>query len=60
MKGQLKFLTKILVVAAVFVQTSTADTGLPITMDGGLSEPLFLTLCGLGLLMLGGRKKGLL
>ena len=57
MKGRVTFFTKIVVVIAVFAQTTTADTGLPIIGMGGLNEPLYLTLCGIGLLILGARGK---
>ncbi len=57
MKGKFKFFTKTAVVIAVFAQTSIADTGLPSIDMGGLNEPLYLTLCGIGLLILGATGK---
>ena len=57
MKGKIKFFIKAVAVVAFFAQTSTADTGLPVMGMGGLNEPLYLTLCGIGLLILGATGK---
>ncbi|HEY7771946.1 MAG TPA: hypothetical protein VIC26_02105 [Marinagarivorans sp.] len=57
MKGRILFLSKIAVVAALFAQTTIADTMLPMIGTNGLNEPLYLTLCGVGLLVLGARSK---
>ena len=53
MKAPVKFLSKVSIAAVVFAQTSTADTGLPMMGESALNEPLYLTLCGLGLLVIG-------
>lgn len=58
MKGRILFLSKIAIVAALFAQTTIADTMLPMIGTNGLNEPLYLTLCGIGLLVLGARSKG--
>ena len=50
-------LTKVLLVISVFAQTSTADTVLPMIGVSSINEPLYLTLCGLGLLILGIKSK---
>jgi hypothetical protein len=58
MKGRIKFLSKIIIMVAVFAQTTTADTmALPIFGTDGLSEAMYLTLCGIGLIVLGARGK---
>ncbi|WP_053980386.1 hypothetical protein [Marinagarivorans algicola] len=57
MKGNIKFLSKAALVIAVFAQTSAADTVLPIIGSSGLNEPLYLSICGLGLLILGMKNK---
>lgn len=57
MKGNIKFLSKALFVVAVFAQTSAADTVLPIIGSSSLNEPLYLSICGLGLLILGMKSK---
>lgn len=57
MKGRILLLSKIAVVAAMFAQTTIADTMLPMIGTNGLNEPLYLTLCGIGLLVLGARSK---
>lgn len=63
MKGRIKLIgkavlaTKVLLVISVFAQTSTADTGLPMIGVSSINEPLYLTLCGLGLLILGLKSK---
>ncbi|BCD97932.1 hypothetical protein [Marinagarivorans cellulosilyticus] len=57
MKGRILLLSKIVVVAAMFAQTTIADTMLPMIGTNGLNEPLYLTLCGIGLLVLGARGK---
>ncbi len=57
MKGRIKLLSKIAIVIALFAQTTTADTVLPMIGTSGLNEPLYLTLCGIALLILGARSK---
>ncbi len=59
MKGAVKFVSKLIIVGLVFAQTSAADTGinLPVIGSSGINEPLYLTLCGIGLLLLGARSR---
>lgn len=53
MKRPVKFLSKAALAIAVFAQTSTADTGFTLLDNSSFNEPLYLTLCGLGLMLLG-------
>lgn len=57
MKGRIKLLSKIAIVIALFAQTTVADTVFPMIGTSGLNEPMYLTLCGVALLILGARSK---
>lgn len=58
MKGGIKVLSKVIIIALVFAQTTAAETGLALPgIANDLNEPLYLTLCGIGLLVLGMKTK---
>lgn len=52
MKRGLFFFIKAIAVMLLLSQTTTSDTGYQL-MGNPVDEPIFLTLCGLGLLFLG-------
>ena len=56
MKRYIWFVIKAIIVAVIFSQTTMADTGYPFIGEA-IDEPIYLTLCGLGLLYLGLYKK---
>ena len=60
MKFHISFLVKAILIAFVLVQTTLAsDKGYRMMGNNEVADLLYLTLCGVGLLYLGFRKKAL-